>query len=68
MVSPRESDLPNIMADSKTICSNMKGQQGGKTDDAPVCNTLRMKIYADVVRNEKMVRIRSPDDNLFLNR
>ena len=63
-----QSDLPNIMADSKTVRSNMKGQQGGKTDDAPVCNTLRIKTYADVVRNKKMVRIRSPDDNLFLNR
>ena len=63
-----QSDLPNIMADSKTVRSNMKGQQGRKTDDAPVCNTLRIKTYADVVRNKKMVRIRSPDDNLFLNR
>ena len=60
-----QSDLPNIMADSKTVRISNKEQQDKIIDDAPVCNTLRIKTYADVVRNKKKVRIRSPDDNLF---
>ena len=60
-----QSDLPNIMADSKTVRIRNREQQDKIIDDAPVCNTLRIKTYADVVRNKKKVRIRSPDDNLF---
>ena len=53
--SESQSDLPNIMADSKTVRStrsNIKGQQGGRIDDVPVCNALRIKTYTDVVRSE----------------
>ena len=63
-------DLPNITVGSKTAHStrtNVQGQQGGKIDDVPICNTLRMKTYADVVRSQgklKKVRMRSPDGNL----
>ena len=60
-----QSDLPNIMAYSKTVRVRNREQQDKIIHDAPVCNTLRIKTYADVVRNKKKVRIRSPDDNLF---
>ena len=63
-------NLPNITGDSKTVRdtrTNVPGQEGVITDNAPVCNTLRVKTYADVVRGQrkqKRITIRSPDGNL----